>query len=184
MTLPQGPGERHYCLFALCRALKGLAQYAGADADDLWDVFAEWFRQATPFIRTKDPMISWHEFCDGWERVQFPMGQNPMCTILERAKAREVPAALAKYGHAGLSLLANVCAELQASAGDGPFYLSANMAGKLLNVSPMTAWRYGKTLIRSKLLVTTEPGTKGPRGKASRYRYSENGAIPKGIDTS
>ena len=170
-TVPDGPGQRHNRLFMFCRALKALPQYFDADGADLWNEFNAWFTRAEPFIETKDSMVSWDEFQDGWSRVVFPLRECPMSTIVERARQRSPIRAVARFRHDGITLLANICAELQAHTGKEPFFLSARTAAELLNELPMTAWRYLRNLERAGVVEVAKRGTVGPKGKATRWRY-------------
>lgn len=172
-TLPSGPGQRHSCIFTFCRALKALPAYANADADNLLDVFKDWYRRAEPCIRTKDFLESWSDFADGWERVQLPLGETCMTEVLARARLRIAPAKVLLFESDGLTLLCNLCAELQAQANGPAFYLSTRKAGEMIGVDHTTASRYLRILRRLKLLVVVTQGTLGPRGKATRWRYAE-----------
>lgn len=67
-----------------------------------------------------------------------------------------------------MRLLVKLCRELQQTAEDEPFYLSDRVGGNAIGVSPMTVWRYLKTLVADEILVVTEPGRKQ---RATRYRY-------------
>jgi hypothetical protein len=56
------------------------------------------------------------------------------------------------------------------SAGDGPFYLSARTAARLLAVDPSTAWRWLFLLEHDRILHVVTRGVRKER-KASRFRY-------------
>ena len=160
--------------FRLCRALKSMPQYTAADPDDLWDEFNRFYHQAQRNLQAEgfDLTDAWCEFRERWDKVKYPVGQNPLTDVVKRAKQREPLSKLARYPESDvLNLLAGICAELQDSAGEDPLYLGARTAGKLLNVDKMKAHRKLRVLEQDQILVVVERGTSGPHGKATRYRY-------------
>ena len=97
-----------------------------------------------------------------------------MAKILEKAVRLEPPkVAVEKYpDHDKLKILVSLCRELQRAAGDGPFYLSVRTAGRLLDVTPMTANRWLFLLLSDGILRLVEKGgTKDTVREASRYEY-------------
>ena len=87
--------------------------------------------------------------------------------ILERAK--EDP--LGDYDEPRIGVLAGVCREL-GKVGGGGFYLATRTAGRLLDVSAMTASRWLFLLEHDGLILTVAKGgtSENPR-KATRFRY-------------
>ncbi|MCE9590085.1 MAG: bifunctional DNA primase/polymerase [Planctomycetes bacterium] len=174
---PSGHGQRHRAVFKLARTLRGLPALANADVRDLRPLVRQFHELALPFIGTKDFDETWTDFIYGWGRVKHPRG-CVMNAILDRAKSVPMPAEANRYETPALRLLVAVCHELQVKAGDGPFYLSARMAGELLAQPAMTAWRYLGTLAGDGVLQVVQRGenAKGAaRRRATRYRYVAGG---------
>ena len=168
MTLPTGHGQRHKKIFEFARTLKSIPEYGDVQAKDLWEEFQRWFTLAEPFIKTKDRMKSWDEFCDAWERIVIPLGENPMDMILEKAQQHPPLEVLEKYNDTKLNILANVCMELGSEG--RVFFLSARTAGGLLEDDHMTAWRRLRILERDGVITAVKRGKQGGK-KATRYRF-------------
>lgn len=172
-SLPEGPAQRNDAIFDLARRLKGLPALAGLSAGELRQVVSLWHRLALPTITTKDFLDTWGDFCHGWERAKYPVnGEYIMTTIPERAKARPVEGIEDKR----LAVLAAMCRELQADAGDKPFFLSVRDAARPFGVSPKTGQAWLWALVGDGYLVEVKKGgtAEGPR-KATRWRYREPG---------
>jgi len=84
--------------------------------------------------------------------------------------------AVEKYpNNSRLKILVSLCRELQKAAGDDAFFLSARTAGKLLNVTPMTASRWLFLLETDRIVkVIAKGGTSENPRKATRFRYVAN----------
>lgn len=100
-----------------------------------------------------------------------------MAEIYEKAIQLEPPQiALKKYPeHSKLKILVSLCRELQRAAGNSAFFLSARTAGKLLDITPMTASRWFFLLETDDILRVVSKGrmtTEG--GIATRFRYIAN----------
>lgn len=167
-SLPRGPGQRNKQVFELCRALKAIPSIAGADAADLKPYVRRWHELAKPVIQTPAFEDTWFDFLRGWPRVLFPKGTEPMSQIFAAAVAAELPEAALQYDSAQCRLLVVLCRELQRAAGDGPFYLSARTAGRLLGVDFKAAWRWLFVLQSDNVLKVV---TRGNTRTANRYRY-------------
>ena len=133
VTLPTEGGRRHRCLFELARELKAIPQLRNADISDLRPIVVRWHRAALPMIRTKSFDESWLDFVEGWGRVKFPKGQEPIQIMFDTAKqAAEdcLPDIALQYDTAEVRLLICLCRELQRHHGDEPFFLDCRTAGK------------------------------------------------------
>jgi hypothetical protein len=173
-TLPQEYGTRNRRIFEFARAVKSLPQYADAEAGQLRELAVIWHKRALPNIRTKEFEETWIDFLKAWPKIKYPKGKEPMSQILEKAIRLDPPKiAVEKYQeHSGLKTLVSLCRELQRSAGDNPFFLSARTAGKLLKVSAMQANRWFFLLQTDGILkLVSKGGTAEAVRKASRYRY-------------
>ena len=171
-TLPQGPGQRDGRLWELARALKGIPELVDANAADLTPILRDWYERAKP--RTSGE----HDFDDtrlgfarAWSRAILPGGDDPLRLVLARADAAGTPPEADHYDHTGRRRLAGLCRELQAAAGDQPFYLSARTVARLFELK---SWSTGSQWLRllemDKLLWVAERGSEA-RMKATRYRY-------------
>jgi hypothetical protein len=171
-SLPEGPGQRNDALLMLARRLKGLPALAGLPLVDFRPVLALWHKLALPTITTKDYLETWGDFCHACNRAKYPVNGEYMKTIYERAKARPVKG----IEDERLAVLAAMCRELQADAGDKPFFLSVRDAAKPFDVSPRTACAWLWALVGDGYLVEVKKGgtAEGPR-KATRWRYREPG---------
>ena len=91
-----------------------------------------------------------------------------MTDAIKRAKRAALPKCAKQYQNAAVQLLVKLCRELQQRAGEGPFYLSARIAGDAIGVPKSNAGRFLAMLLADKVLALTEPGTKA---RAARYRF-------------
>lgn len=170
-TLPTGKAQRHRLTFELCRELKAILALADAQPMQLQDIVRFWWKLAkvhspTPF---EEHLI---DFCEGWGKVKFPKGSEPMMQIMERAKSQPLPEAANQFEQEPLRLLVAICRELQRTTGEGPFYLSSRTAGRLLGVDHTTAHRWLRGLTYYGILALVEAGSQNPKDrKASRFRY-------------
>jgi hypothetical protein len=170
-TLPRGERERNNCIWLLARALRAVPELAGAELPALRPVVKQWHEAALPVIRTKAFTQTWSDFIHAWDRVMFPMGVG-LAEIVRRAASSPAPPEAALYEDApDVRRLVCVCHEAQRATGTGTFFLSCHQAGEILHVDPSTAWRWLRMLVADGVLVVTQKGTQGPRGKATRYKY-------------
>ena len=170
-TLPTATGRRNRAVFELARALKAIPALADAPPEALREHVVAWHRlgREAGTIGTEPPEETWGDFLAAWPKVKFPRGTEPMSEIIERAK-QNIPAAADRYEGASLRLLVSLCCELQAAAGDAPFYLGCATAARVLGVTSVTAWRYLLILKADGIVTETEKGDIGKR-RASRFRY-------------
>jgi hypothetical protein len=169
-TLPTGGSQRHKQVFALARELKGLPALADAPLADLKPIVRQWHKRALASIKTKPFEETWFDFCEGWGKVRFPAGKEPMAMMVAKAMEAELPEVAKQYEQQPLRLLVAVCRELQRASGDGPFFLSARTAGKYLEVSHVQAWRWLRGLQHDGILQLVSLGSQAEH-KASRFRY-------------
>jgi hypothetical protein len=101
-----------------------------------------------------------------------------MTMIVAKAMEAELPEVAKQYEQQPLRLLVAVCRELQRASGEGPFYLSARTAGKYLDVTHVTAWRWLRGLQHDGILQLVSKGSQSAH-KASRYRWISTGHPPK-----
>ncbi|MEK6676763.1 MAG: hypothetical protein AABZ47_14060 [Planctomycetota bacterium] len=148
--------------------MKAIPKYADASADDLRLQVRTWHDRALPFIGTKSFDETWSDFVYAWPRVRYPKGKGPLVDCLSRARAAPLPTAPSRYEDTSLRLLVALCAELQRSSGNNPFFLSCRSLGDLLRIDRMTALRRLHLLVHDGILVVAQPGT---TKRATRYHY-------------
>jgi hypothetical protein len=168
-TLPTGPGQRHRKLFDLARALKAVVP--SASRDQLRIIVERWYREALPFIRTKDFTTTWAEFTIAWAAVRVPIGAV-MGEVIAAAEARPIPTVGLDYDLPAMQRLVALCAQLQAHHGPGKAGpLSCRMAGNVVGVGHDTAARWLKLLVADGVLELVTPGGSKASKRAAEYRY-------------
>jgi len=166
-TLPAEGAKWGRKLFAFARNLRGIL--GNADVRTLRSHVMAWHRRAfgdKPFDET------WTAFLLGWSKIKVPVGAKPALeTAFARASAKPpVPIAVQLYSEGPLVLLAGICRELQALAGDADFYLDCRSAGRLLGLDHTTAWRCLNLLCTHGILIAGTVGSMATR-RASRFRF-------------
>lgn len=142
---------------------------ADLPATALKPVVREWHKAALAHIGTKPFEETWIDFLRAWPRVKFPANGDFMAEIFRRAAANPV----GDYDDEKIRVLAAMCRELQAAAGDNAFFLATRTAGKLLEVDRQTVGRWLFLLEQEGLIQTVEKGGKGKAAfKATRFRYT------------
>lgn len=170
-TLPTRKGMRNDNVFTLARALKAVPTLANADTLELKTIVKDWHGRALPIIGTKAFDATWADFCHAWPRVEYPLGQSPLETIMERLECKAPPPEAAMFETPGIKRLVALCAELQRQAGNMPFYLDCRSAGKCIGEDHNTASRWLGLLVAERLLVRVE---QGKPGRATRWRWSSD----------
>lgn len=169
-TLPSGPGQRHRHIFELARALKAIPALADSDAKALRGIVQQWHKLALPAISTKPFDDTWFDFLEGWGRVKYAKGSEPMAKIFAKAVEAIAPAEAVQYEQPKLRLLVALCRELQREAGGGAFFLSARTAARLLDIDHATAARWLRGLRHDGILQLIEQSNRTER-LANSYRY-------------
>ena len=165
--LPEGIGERNRRLFDLARHIKGLMP--DAPKADLRGIVAEWHRLALPNIGTAEFTESWGDFQRGWDAVHTPYGSVLNRILGEIDMTEKAPESLVSLGYGDKALLlCRICKQLQANAGDGPFFVSARQAGELIGLHFTDASKVLYALVADDVLELVK---KGAGKAASRYRY-------------
>lgn len=170
-TLPTSEGWRHHRLFEFARRLKAIPDLAEKTAADLRDVVLEWHREALPTISTKDFETTFWDFSEGWERVRYPAGSDPVQIAFGQAMKDDAPKCAKPYENPKVQLLVKLCRRLQQTAGTNPFFLACRTAGELLEEAHFTAWRWLKGLAGDGVLELAEKNQVAGGRRAFRYRY-------------
>jgi len=168
--LPNKESQRHRLVFELVRELQAIPWLAEADPIELEWIVREWHRRAKPVIRTKDFEESWLDFVEGWEKVKFPKGKEPLAVMWEKAMSQAFPDEVKKYDGDEIKVLARFCRELQLASGESPFFLSVRTAGRLFEVDPTKASRWLQILQLDGIIELVTLGTLASR-RASRFLY-------------
>jgi hypothetical protein len=165
---PKRQGERNRTLFRLAQAIKGVSTQM--DTEQLAAIFGIWWQSARTVVGTKDEELSFGELIVAYVNCRFPGGVN-WDTILHEANEEPLPHK-AKVYPPRLQRLTRICAYLQRLNGERGFYLSYELAGRLIEVSKQTAQVLIRVLMLDGLLLRLEVGSQ-VTGKASVYRYVE-----------
>lgn len=169
-TKPPAPGHRERKLFELARELKAFSQLADMPVKSLKPIVQQWHKLALPYIRTKPFTESWFAFQRAWGKVKFPKGSDPISEAYAKAVESEIPADCEQYDIEGVVNLVKLCRQLQAMAGNKPFFLDCRTAGRLLGIRHVTAWRWLQGLAADGVIEVVSTGSKASR-KANEYRY-------------
>jgi hypothetical protein len=169
-TLPTHVGQRHRAVFEFARELKAVAALADAPLSELKPYVKQWHKRALPNIGTKPFEDTWFDFAEGWSKVKFAKGQEPVAMIFAKSKTSELPEVAMQYEQAQLRDLVALCRELQRACGSEPFFLACRTAGDLLGVDHNKAAVWLRGLRRDGILKLEKAGSLRDH-KASRYRY-------------
>jgi len=165
-TLPASVGARNKCLFRLARWVKG--NWPDTTLAECRPIVKEWHRQVLPVIGTKEFAESWGDFALCWKAVKYPHGAT-LETILQGVNDVSLPNGISalEYGTQTLRLV-RICNVLASHHAPEPFFLSARIAGDLLEMHYTEAAKLLAALVADGVLKLE---TKGVGNKASRYRF-------------
>jgi hypothetical protein len=169
-TLPTGRRQRHKAIFEFSRELKAIPGLAAAEPIELAPYVRMWHARALRYIATRPFEETLIDFVEGWHKVKFPKGQEPIAVLFKQAIESELPDAAEQFEQQKLKQLVSLCRELQRACGEKPFFLSTRTAGELLGVTHLTAWRWLRLLVHRKILETVTVGSRA-ENKASEFRY-------------
>ena len=167
-TLPQEIGGRHRLLFAFGRQLKAMPKYANADVRQLKPLVQIWHQAALPFIGTKPFEETWLDFAEGWPKIKYAAGTEPIYVAFQRAIEGELPVEALQYEQEALQRLVALCRQLQADAGSSTFYLAGRVAADLVGAPHTQVARWLRLLVVDGVIVVVKEGS---RHRATEYRY-------------
>lgn len=170
-TIPDGPGTRHWRLFAFARLLKAIPELATKRPHDLREHVQRWHRAALDKITTKDFDITFSDFRDGWDRIRCVDGATVVDRAAQEAASKPVPACADKYAEPRIRWLVATCRELQRVNGSRPFFLSCRDVARIIGGDPEiypSAARWMKTITRDGVIAKVKDSH---RRKATEYRY-------------
>ena len=114
-TLPNRIGHRHGQVFQFCRWLRAIPALSGATFPKLKPLVRRWHTRACQRVQM-DPFDNvWADFVDGWDKVKYAAGSEPIRSIFGRAIANP-PQVAAQYKIPQLQALVAFCRELQREA--------------------------------------------------------------------
>jgi hypothetical protein len=172
-TLPTGAGQRHRMIFEFARELKASPELASAPAESpiLKRHFRRWFDQAVPHMTTKSFLESYVDFKEAWDKVRFHKGVEPVNLIFAEAVKTDPPKCAEPFAdEPKVVLLIALCRELQRQQKRKPFYLDCRTAGRLLDVSHTTAYKWLKGIESDGIIKTVRKGDRAKR-KATEFKY-------------
>jgi Bifunctional DNA primase/polymerase, N-terminal len=177
VATPHASHENHRMLFHLARAMLAYQKHSALvlAETDLMEAFAMWHKAALPHLRQCTSYDEYlFEFLEAWERARFPLGERAVIREAWLAASAAEPPATAskKLSDPRLLLLASFCRELQRRAGTQPFYLACRTVQERFNLSShVTGYNWLLGLVRVNILDIAERGTRGVKGRATRFRY-------------
>jgi len=164
-TVPTEIGQRHRAVFQLARWLKGTEPNATRERQQA--IVKVWHALHLQVIGTKELSASWADFRNAWERVKHPYGASLNICLSTLTNAPHI-AALSNYGPKAIHL-AQICWALQGRAGDEPFFISARIAGKLIDCHYTDAATLLRCFVHEGWLKLVKAGS---GSKASRYKLN------------
>jgi len=171
-TLPNGPGQRRRKIFEFCRHLRAIPECKDQPARAFRECVIEWHSRALDVIETKPFEDSWFDFLEAWDDVKFPIGAGVIDDIFADAEKQPLPTIALQYDSPEIRRLIRLLKTLQDRAddqGDDRFYLSGDVAARLLGMSRDRSFRYLKGLIREGVLELVAHHV--PLKRARRFRY-------------
>ncbi len=92
-VLPAGVGRRNRQVFELARELKAIPRLADAPPEALMPYVEMWHRTGVDrgVIGTEPFEETWIDFLQGWPKIKFPRGSEPMALIVKRAMTNRCP---------------------------------------------------------------------------------------------
>jgi hypothetical protein len=111
-------------------------------------------------------------FLDGWERVRYPKGWDPLNLAIARARRR--PFSVEGAVVPGYAEFVNIAFQLQYAMGDQPILLPTRLLAEKLGVAPMTISRYRNRALDQDWLKVVRHHKHNPagRGCATQFRFN------------
>ena len=122
-----------------------------------------------PFIGTKPFEETWLDFLEGWDKVKFAIGEEPVAGIYAQAVTRSVPAVSPSGMSSRRSAVSSpyVVSYSTLQSTDRFSWTAARRAG-CCDVGHTVAWRWLRLLVHDGVLQRVTIGT---RHRASEYCY-------------
>ena len=165
--------QNYRLALVLARAVKALETLRGSSFSpkEHQDIHNRWLEGAAPFLRPGQSKEDYFmEYLNAYQLAKYPLGSAAVAKAMDAAKQNPLPPdALPWASNPDTRLLAAICRELQKSAGEAPFYLSARTVQRIFqHQTHATGAKWLRSFCVMQILTETEKG-KGLR--ASRYRY-------------
>jgi hypothetical protein len=123
-----------------------------------------------------DPQTAHAEFSDGWEKIRYLPGHDPLRNALRMLMWR--PIQLQKEMRddrpQGYETFIGLAGWLQVTMGDKPILLPTHRIGEMLSTTAMTISRYRTLAIKDNFLTKVKDGRFGGapgRGEADQFRF-------------
>jgi hypothetical protein len=174
-TLPTSARVWRKKLFALCRHLRALPEYAHAGAEAMRAVVERWARLVCAVVKNLTPEKVWDAFVAALPRVQSVAGAGPVEALWDDSAGAKLPAEALRYpAGSPLRHVVTFCRLLQRNAGLGvPWPLACRVLARLTGTAHMTAARWLRQLLDDGVLLLRTKGTKAS-GWASTYQFVAN----------
>jgi hypothetical protein len=160
-TVPAGIGGRNDGTFQFVRRLKARPELRDQAAIELRSIARQWYEAAKPTIGTLDFDTTWSDFGHAWERARTAYG-DALGDALWTAEQAADPNCASGYDDPRTRLLVKLCRELQARAGDRPFFLAGDRAAEAVGLEPRQANRRLAMLVRDGRAGAGGQGAHGP----------------------
>jgi hypothetical protein len=130
--------------------------------------FGYWWRKAVDIVGTKDRAFSFFQFLDAWRRCPKQPEGLDVERLLSSSESVRLPVRFDHYSDQIKTILK--CCIVLTSYYNGPFYLSAENAGRLIGSGKQSGWEKLKRLREDGILERI--GEKGSNltGTANWYR--------------
>lgn len=125
--------RRHEAVFELARELKAIGDLRELPAVAFREVVRQWWQRSRPYMRNERSFDeNWSDFLEGWERVRWPKGKEPILAIMRDALEGPDPPEAEQFDDPDVIKLLKICFALQQAAGDGPFFLASRLAATVM----------------------------------------------------
>lgn len=175
-SVPSASGTRNRELFMLAKRLRGIPALAGVNPRCLRPIVDAWYEQAKATMSDEHNADDcWAQFLYDWPRVKHPGDMDVSALAREVVKGPPHPASEALgFTSPHKRALVGLCAKMQDTQGDSPFFLSCRDAADALTAALGTPIDhkacsiYLGALVAAGVLVVV---VKGDTKRATRYRF-------------
>ena len=124
-TLPKHAGERNDRIWEFARRLKAIPALQDRTGREVLEFAVVWFRDALPFIGTRDWRVTRDAFLSAWPRITHPFTDGTLTTCLADVDTSFPSLVALRFANDPVAVrLVGLCERLQLIAGSTPFFLS------------------------------------------------------------
>jgi hypothetical protein len=168
-------GERHWRMWDLLRALKGVSFLADQPPEAVMDVFEYWHARSVDQMRGKDVERNWKDFKESWPAVKTPTLLVLRTNVQARLASGCIPDEVRDMPDS-CRRVAVVMAEMQSFVtllrAQDSFFLSFSLLAELADLSSSTAWDAVQALFRLKMVKLVREGKRcSGGGWAATYEF-------------